>query len=61
MLMNADKFAKKNPTPKEHKSWAETASKALREGRDEGKAIKAANAAIARGSPRKPSQRGKGK
>lgn len=52
----ADQFGKRSQSPKEHKQWADVASKALKDHGDEGRAIREANAVIARQSGRNGSK-----
>ena len=46
---DASKHTKKADTPAEKKQWAKTANSVLKSSKNEGKAVRIANAAIAKG------------
>lgn len=50
---DASKHTKKADTPAEKKQWAKTANVVLKSSKDEGKAVRIANASIAKGEKKK--------
>jgi hypothetical protein len=50
---DASKHTKKADTPAEKKQWAKTANSVLKSSKNEGKAVRVANAAIAKGDTKK--------
>lgn len=53
---DASKHTKKADTPAEKKQWAKTANSVLKSSKDEGKAVRVANSAIAKGDKKKRSK-----
>ena len=53
---DASKHTKKADTPAEKKQWAKTANAVLKSSKNEGKAVRIANAAIAKGEAKKRSK-----
>lgn len=50
---DASKHTKKADTPAEKKQWAKTANSVLKSSNDKGKAVRVANAAVAKGTNKK--------
>lgn len=50
---DASKHTKKADTPAEKKQWAKTANAVLKSSKNEGKAVRIANASIAKGDKKK--------
>lgn len=50
---DANKHTKKADTPAEKKQWAKTANAVLKSSKNEGKAVRVANASIAKGDKKK--------
>jgi uncharacterized protein YdaT len=50
---DASKHTKKADTPAEKKQWAKTANSVLKSSKNEGKAVRIANSAIAKGNNKK--------